>query len=74
MLSLSFYWLYIEAVHIFPPYIRHMDFTFTIIDVGEKIFSGHTIKVTVYTNVQLILPLFDHIRQNTVTSDEHTPS
>jgi hypothetical protein len=51
-----------------------MNFTFTIIDVGEKIFSGHKIKVTVYTNIWLILPLFDHIRQNTVTSDEHTPS
>jgi len=36
-----------------------MDFTFIIIDVGELIVSGHTIKVTVYTNVQLIFPLFE---------------
>jgi len=36
-----------------------MDFTFIIIDVGELIISGHTIKVTVYTNVQLIFPLFE---------------
>jgi len=36
-----------------------MDFTFIIIDVGEMIISVHTIKVTVYTNVQLLFPLFE---------------
>jgi len=38
-------------------YFRHADFTVIITDVGELIFSGHTVKVTVYTNAQLISPL-----------------
>jgi len=36
-----------------------MDFTFIIIDVGELYLSGHTIKATVYVNLQLIFPLFE---------------
>jgi len=41
----------------FPPYFRHEDVTFFITDVGELIFSGQTIEVTVYANAQLIFPL-----------------
>jgi len=36
-----------------------MDFTFIIIGVGKLFFFGHTIKVTVYTIVQLIVLLFE---------------
>ena len=50
---------YVFKQFVFPLYFRLMDFTFIIIDVGELIFSGHTIKVTLYTNVQLIFPLFE---------------
>ena len=38
----------------FPPYFRHVDFTFIITAVGELIFPGQTIEVTVYANAQLI--------------------
>jgi hypothetical protein len=34
------------------------DFTFIIIDVGELIFSGETVEVTVCENGQLIFPLY----------------
>jgi hypothetical protein len=40
----------------FPPFFRHTDFTSSIIDVGELIFSGQAIKVAVYANAQLIFP------------------
>jgi hypothetical protein len=50
---------YVFKQFVFPPYFGHIDFTFIIIDVGELIISGHTIKVTVHTNVQLIFPLFE---------------
>jgi hypothetical protein len=33
------------------------DFTFIIIDIGELIFSGETVEVTVCENAQLIFPL-----------------
>jgi len=33
------------------------DCTFIIIDVGELIFSGETVEVTVCENAQLIFPL-----------------
>jgi len=36
-----------------------MDFTLITINVGEVIFSGHTVKVTVYTNLKLFFPLFE---------------
>ena len=42
-----------------PPFFGHNNFAFIITEVGELIFSGHTIKVTVYANAQLIFPLFD---------------
>jgi hypothetical protein len=41
----------------FPPYFRHAVVTFNITDVGELIFSGQTVEVTVYENTQLIFPL-----------------
>jgi len=37
--------------------LRLADFTFIIIDGGDLIVSGQTIKVTVYENAQLIFPL-----------------
>jgi len=36
-----------------------MDVIFIIIDVRELFISGYTVKVTIYTNVQLIFPLFE---------------
>jgi len=49
--------LLIYVVYIFPLYFRHADVTVIITDVGELIFSGHTVKLTAYTNAQLIFPL-----------------
>jgi len=57
MVALSLLCLLICVVYIFPLYFRHADVTVIISDVGELIFSGHTVKVTVYTNAQLIFPL-----------------
>jgi len=57
MVALSFLCLLIYVVYIFPLYFRHADVTLIITDVGELIFSGQTIKITVYTNAQLIFPL-----------------
>jgi len=45
------------VVYVFPPYFRHADFTFLIVDVGEVIFSGLKIEVTVYADAQIIFPL-----------------
>ena len=42
----------------FPPYFRYVGFNFINVDVGELIFSGQTIEVTVYENAQLIFPLY----------------
>jgi hypothetical protein len=39
---------YFYYYYIFPPYFRNKNFAFIISEVGELIFSGHTIKVTVY--------------------------
>jgi len=44
--------------HIHQNTVMSDEHTVSSIDVRELIFSGHTIKVTVYTNVQLIFPLF----------------
>jgi len=44
-------------VYAFLPYIRHADFTIIVIGVGELIFSGQTIEVTVCETAQLIFPL-----------------
>jgi len=44
-------------VYVFPPCIRHADFTITMICVGELILCGQTIEVTVYVTAQLIFPL-----------------
>ena len=57
MLALSLLCLLIYVVYVFPLYFRHADVTVIITDVGELIFSGHTIKLTVFTNAQLIFPL-----------------
>ena len=57
MVALSFLCLLIYVVYIFALYFRHADVTVIITDVGELIFSGHTVKLTVYTNAQLIFPL-----------------
>ena len=57
MVALSLLCLLIYVVYIFPLYFRHADVTVIITDVGELIFSGHTVKLTVYTNAQLIFPL-----------------
>jgi len=37
--------------------LEFADFTSIIIDVGELIFSGETVEVTVCENSQLIFPL-----------------
>ena len=57
MLALSLLCLLMYVVYIFSLYFRHADVTVIITDVGELIFSGHTVKLTVYTNAQLIFPL-----------------
>jgi hypothetical protein len=41
------------------PYFGYKNFSFIITEVGELIFSGHTIKVTVDANTQLFSPLFE---------------
>jgi hypothetical protein len=43
---------------VFPPYLRLADIICIFIDVGELIFSGETVEVTVYENVQIIFPLY----------------
>ena len=58
MVALSLLCLLIYVVYIFPLYFRHADVTVIITEVGELVFSGHTVvKLTVYTNEQLIFPL-----------------
>jgi len=57
MVALSLLCLLIYVVYIFSLYFRHADVTVIITDVGELIFSGHTVKLTVYTNAQLVFPL-----------------
>jgi len=57
MVALPLLCLLIYVVYIFPPYFRHADVTVIITVVDELIFSGHTVKLTVYTNAQLIFPL-----------------
>ena len=57
MVALSLLCLLIYVVYIFSLCFRHADVTVIITDVGELIFSGHTVKLTVYTNAQLIFPL-----------------
>ena len=42
-----------------PPFFGHNNFAFIITEVGELIFSGHTSKVTVVANTQLIFRLFE---------------
>jgi len=57
MVALSLLCFLIYVVYIFPLYFRHADVTVIVTDVGELIFSGDTVKLTVYTNAQLIFPL-----------------
>jgi len=57
MVALSLLCLLIYVVYIFPLYFRHADVTVIITVVDELIFSGHTVKLTLYTNAQLIFPL-----------------
>jgi hypothetical protein len=53
MLALPLCSLLFEVVYVFSQYFRHSEFAFITTDVGELIFSGQTIKVTVYGNAQL---------------------
>jgi len=58
MVALSLLCLLIYVVCIFPLYFRHAHVTVIITDVGELIFSGHTVfELRVYINTQLIFPL-----------------
>ena len=41
----------------FPSIPRTKSFALIITDIGELIFSGHTIEMTVYANAQLIFAL-----------------
>jgi hypothetical protein len=39
-----------------PPFFRHADFAFIIIDVGELIVCGQTVEVIVYESAYIIFP------------------
>ena len=65
---------YFYYYYIFPPYFRNKNFAFIFSEVGELIFSGHTIKVTVHAMQSSFSPCLRQIYQNTVMSYEHIVS